>query len=63
MRQAKKQEEDYTHENDGDDGDDDGLMNVDSTPLSNALVVDILRIQESTIMKVKERLSRALNRV
>jgi len=45
------------------DDSNDGPMDVDSMSLSTISTVDILRVQESTMIKSKERLLGALNRV
>ena len=59
MRQAEEQEKDHTYPKDG----DDGLMDVDPPPSLIISAVDILRVQEPTVVKAKGRPPGALNRV
>ncbi len=59
MRQTKKQEKNYTNANNS----NNKSINVDPTSLSIISTVGILRVQKPTIVKPKERPSKALNRV
>ncbi len=59
MRQTKKQKKNYTNANNN----NDKFINVNFTFLSIISIVDILRVQKSTIIKFKECLLEAFNRI